>query len=715
MKKVFTIVVILIAPFFQAKPSEPDETGWKYKVGLDARYNVNMHSADFRKLPGVPNCCPKFGSGTGSGYGIGALLEYGLPGGFFIGFRAGYSVLDAVLTKNEKTTFLKNGIITEGEFEHRIDADIDNLGIETLLGYDVWGGLSLNLGFRAGFNLSASYSQVETITRPLTGVTFLDTYGNDTHKKTRNESTGDIPGATSFQLFAVAGLSWDFPLTGNGSWLISPELFYHYSITNIIDSGWRANSLNIGAALKYTPVKMEDEFERIEEIDTVELKSPDYEEGTFVTGRPEIVSEVKELGNRIITTERYKRVDTLFHRKLFSLDAKINTTGVDLDGNETENPKLSVEEFITNRLDPLLNYIFFDENSPGLPARYRVLSHNETADFRVEKLYKDSTLGIYYHLLNIVGRRMTDYPEARLTLTGCNSNRKDEKWNRKLSGKRAETVRNYLVNTWNIDPARIAVEVRNLPVKASTPDDEPEKIEENRRVELFSDTYEILEPVFTTDTLRKSNLGSLRFKTAVVAEAGIDSWKMTSGKDGMNSSGGVVSEGNSENLPEFFEWKFKNTEDLPHLGTPLVYQFDIKDKRNNVFSTGRQTIPVEIMSVEKKRTERIGDVEVDKYSLILFEFDKADIEGTNSKIIDLIRSRIKPGSEIEIAGYTDYTGKSDYNKNLSQLRADAAKSAVGRSEVNALGMGEDTLLYNNGLPEGRFYCRTVVITIKTKL
>lgn len=121
------------------------------------------------------------------------------------------------------------------------------------------------------------------------------------------------------------------------------------------------------------------------------------------------------------------------------------------------------------------------------------------------------------------------------------------------------------------------------------------------------------------------------------------------------------------------------------------------------------------MSVEKKRTERIGDVEVDKYSLILFEFDKADIEGTNSKIIDLIRSRIKPGSEIEIAGYTDYIGKSDYNKNLSQLRADAAKSAVGRSEVNALGMGEDTLLYNNGLPEGRFYCRTVVITIKTKL
>ncbi|MEI6089253.1 MAG: hypothetical protein WCR42_02265 [bacterium] len=34
---------------------------------------------------------------------------------------------------------------------------------------------------------------------------------------------------------------------------------------------------------------------------------------------------------------------------------------------------------------------------------------------------------------------------------------------------------------------------------------------------------------------------------------------------------------------------------------------------------------------------------------------------------------------------------------------------------NVQGVGEDTLLYNNDVPEGRFYCRTVQIVVKTPI
>ena len=88
---------------------------------------------------------------------------------------------------------------------------------------------------------------------------------------------------------------------------------------------------------------------------------------------------------------------------------------------------------------------------------------------------------------------------------------------------------------------------------------------------------------------------------------------------------------------------------------------------------------------------------------------------TNREIVALIKSRIKPESEIEIIGYTDRTGDAEYNRSLSARRAEAAFNSINRKDATFKGIGEDILLYDNNTPEGRFYCRTVEITVKTKV
>jgi outer membrane protein OmpA-like peptidoglycan-associated protein len=122
-----------------------------------------------------------------------------------------------------------------------------------------------------------------------------------------------------------------------------------------------------------------------------------------------------------------------------------------------------------------------------------------------------------------------------------------------------------------------------------------------------------------------------------------------------------------------------------------------------------------VITVVRKRREQIEDYEIERFSLILFDFDKAEIVGSNSKVVDFIASRTRPESQIEIRGYTDRTGDEMYNQQLSERRALATKAALNRSDAVAIGIGERQLLYDNDLPEGRFYCRTVQVTVKTKV
>ena len=688
------------------------------KMGIYGGININNHTADFYKLAGIPNCCPHFESGSGIGYNAGLLFEYKLNNSFWLGGRLGIMSLDGELTKEEPTTILLETGPAEGKFEHKMTGSFLNAGFEPSIIYNPIGRLQLSAGARFGINLTKEYDQVETITEPNGQGTFLDSLGNDTFSRTRNKYSGEIPDAIPFQMFLNGGISYELPLNREGSLLLVPEVSYYFPITELVNNtDWKVSSLRAGISIKFAPISKplkEKIFRKEELIDTIRIESELIAENIFKAGIEDISTIEFESEIEIITTETIRRTDTLFHPKKYHLNGTITAVGIDSSGKEIENPIFIIEEFISNRLDPLLNYVFFDENSPKLPERYRLLTKNETQSFEINSLYRESTLDIYYNILNIVGKRMTLYPDSKITLIGCNSGMEGEKNNTDLSRNRAESVKDYLINIWSISPDRIALKSRNLPGKASTPIQEPDKVEENRRVEIYSDDYRILEPVFIQKIDRTANPPVVRFKPTTESKAGLSNWRISANQNSIPGEG-FTEKGNAP-IPAYVDWKLEVFQKIiPKSPEPIIYKLELEDIKGNTKTIANKTLSIDVVTVQEKRKNRIGDYEIEKFSLILFDFDESQIHGNNEKIIDFIKDRIKPESSIQINGYTDRTGDAEYNKKLSARRVDAAKSALKREDASSRGIGEESLLYDNDIPEGRFYCRTVVITVKTKV
>lgn len=688
------------------------------KYGVYGGINYNVQIAEFKKLPGIPDCCPIFGNGDGMGFNIGVLYEHKLDDKFWLAGRLGIMTLDGQLIKDESIGVILNTGYVDGSIEHKIDSKIMNFGFEPSIMYTPIDKLYVSGGLRLGLNLTKTVDKVETLKSPAGSGTYVDSLGNDTHSRTRNAFNGDIPNAISFQAAIVGGVSYELPLNKQGNLTISPELSYYMPLTKLVENtDWKVSPIKLGVAIKYgkmPPIVKKEIFRKDSKIDTVKIESPAIAQNMFKLGKDVVVNSSVETESEIITTETLTRVDSVFIAKIFNLSGSITAFGLDKDGNEIPNPIFKIEEFISNRLDPLLNYVFFEENSSDLPGRYKLISSVQTNSFELNQLFKESTFDIYHNLLNIVGKRLTVNPSANLTLVGCNSNNGEEKGATDLSQKRAETIKVYLTKVWNIADNRIKIEKRNLPEKVSTPKDDEEKSAENRRVEIYSDDSKILEPIFIEKIDRLSNPPFVRFKPTANAEAGLTKWTINASQKS-DPSRSFTQSGESE-LPSVVDWELgKSQITIPKSAEPLFYSLNLEDAKGNKKVIDNQTLPFQVISVQKKRTERIGDYEIERFSLILFDFDKANIEGSNKKIIDFISGRIKPESEIEIKGYTDRTGDSDYNKKLSEKRVDATRNALKRQDSKVEAVGEDMLLYNNDIPEGRFYCRTVEILVKTKV
>jgi hypothetical protein len=214
--------------------------------GVYFDHNFNWHTADFTSLPGVPSCCHGYTAGKGNGQSFGVF--YRMPLLYVLAFelRAGYYRYDAVLRQDEATAFSSNGGILPGTIRYTLDASLASIGIEPLLRWRAWKDLSLLLGPRIGAVVTKTHVQDETILEPAWG-TFMTTKSN-----TERLSSGTLPQALSVQAALIAGISYDLPLTSNGSVILTPEILCSYGLTPIVrDLTWIASSLRLGLSLSY--------------------------------------------------------------------------------------------------------------------------------------------------------------------------------------------------------------------------------------------------------------------------------------------------------------------------------------------------------------------------------------------------------------------------------------------------------------------------------
>ena len=123
-------------------------------------------------------------------------------------------------------------------------------------------------------------------------------------------------------------------------------------------------------------------------------------------------------------------------------------------------------------------------------------------------------------------------------------------------------------------------------------------------------------------------------------------------------------------------------------------------------------IGVEQVTIRKKRLEGTGDVEIDRFSLILFDVRSSELSALHDPIIELIREYIRPNSTITVTGYTDRLGESDYNQRLAEARAEAVARVLRSEAIDVSSVGEADL-YGSTLPEARLYTRIVEVVIET--
>jgi outer membrane protein OmpA-like peptidoglycan-associated protein/opacity protein-like surface antigen len=364
---------------------------------------------------------------------------------------------------------------------------------------------------------------------------------------------------------------------------------------------------------------------------------------------------------------------------------------------------------------PLRNYLFFEKGSKEIPARYVRLSKADALNFNesqfMEPEPKDINhrsqrqLNAYRNIINILGYRMRQDPKLEVTLIGASAGEGSA-----LGLSYAESVKDYLVNTFGIGSYRIKTEGRNKPL---IPSEQPggtkylaQLREGDRRVDVVSTSGNLLAPL-QISVLEQDPIDSrVFFKTEDGSKSIIKSWNLE-----ITDEAGVV---------QYYGPFTKSQESVS--GNTIL-----KDKQKGTFKAvmiGRTKDDQVIRKESNFKLSKKEEAAEEGYRFsILFDFDKPTaVESYDKFLTEVVAPLIKENGRVFIHGHTDTIGDEEYNYNLSIKRAmdvkqilEKALKSQGKKGVKfeVFGFGSDVNYapFENKLPEERFYNRTVIIDI----
>jgi outer membrane protein OmpA-like peptidoglycan-associated protein/Mg-chelatase subunit ChlD len=376
--------------------------------------------------------------------------------------------------------------------------------------------------------------------------------------------------------------------------------------------------------------------------------------------------------------------------------------------------RLTIEEVTTIDSSPLLNYVFFETGKSDILSRYKTFSSQaETKSFSESKL--KGSMEKYAHTLNIIGRRLLDNPEARIKIVGCNSNRGEDHNRKDLSRSRAEEVKAYLKYIWGIETSRMDLEVRNRPAVASTSSVDAGRAE-NQRVEIYSDSPAILDTIKSTYVAEISDAEEVKVLPQIQTGYEVVRWNVALVGDGTL----IDSAAGQGDLMPAYQFNLKEL-GLGKIGgyENIGANIEVEDKKGRTYKTHAST-SVRFIKREERVAKKEGYKVMEKYALILFDFNRADIKDRNRVVLDRIVARINevPSAKVSIVGHTDTIGKEAYNVDLSKRRAKAAfemiiaGGGINSGNISYEGAGPHNPLFDNELPEGRALNRTVTVTLE---
>ena len=710
--KHFSIIILLLAFIQYHRLDAQDTPAWYW--GAYAGINLNTHNANFKEIQGYPNCCLQFENGTGLGYAIGGLLQIPLNNSLSAGLRLGIHNPSGTLLSNENIgfQFIRNPnapfdtIGAPITVEHSIVANLLQIHIQPSLLYQISNSLFLSASLGAYYVVNANFEQKETLISP-SNATFLD------GKKMRNEANGIIPEYSQILLSGDIGMSYDIPISKH--MFISPYISYHLPFISLSTLDWKVNTLQLGLSFKNGIVPTKEKLyikDTIYQRDTIIHQISDISSIQLRIDHKSSEIQEKVIDNTIIQTvyisESYiKEIPIVKAKKALSLS--MQTSGIDKKGNRTKDPTIQIEEIETTETFPLLPYVFFNEGEYELSSTAQHLLNSTESKMFSENKVSSSTLDIYKEMLNIIAFRMQSEKGSVLIIGNNNTSGKDTI--EAISERRANEVANYLHNTWSIPNSRINKVSGNLPKKPSS-NTNPLGQAENSRVEIESNSLSLIKPIIKQTIEISANPPSLEINLLETSSDSLASWDVSIEQNGTVFQ---MYKGTGKIPTQPYLW------DIP-VNKSIVNEEPIKVKLHAIDTNGNeQTIEKEItlqqLTINKKREEFKDDKKIDRFSLLLFDHNSAELDKKNVDIINTIKSFISPNSKVIITGYADITGEKLYNQELTRKRCLEVqkKLDIPDSRTDIIPMGSNILLYDNDSPQGRSYSRTVQIQIETPI
>ncbi|MBN8575003.1 MAG: OmpA family protein [Candidatus Kapabacteria bacterium] len=662
MKNIFISLLFTTLTWSIAFSQDSIITKSNWSIGAFGNYHVMQHTTQLPVFFGSADC-GVFTEGQNNGYSAGLSLEYSLlPSFLSLSGRIGYSSRPGTLSTSianfevfEPQSRTYQPLVQKHTFDAILDYLVFDVGIIVQPLEEI--PLRLRLAADAGNPIFAnSFLQTEEITSPNT-VLFPD------ERKIRTNDQGIIQTATT-SYNANALLSYDFPVSAISA--LSLEIGYRYGLADILsDATWKQQSYFGGIAFR-TRIG-DDKY-----LPPPPIPAPKID--TIIPPPPAVRIENKEPAIRFAALS---------------------------------SQPIIVEETIVTQTFPLLPYIFFDSANAVLPTK---MMQKKKVGFNEADLPKDM-LQTYYHLLDIIGKRLLESPKSVITIVGNSDGieMSSQKERLAIAKQRAATVSDYLKNEWKIRASQITTEIRDTP-KIPTNIRYTEGYEENRRVEIYTDDPQILRPVVHSRFLEFTGIQRIQgFNAVTRKDIQPRSWKIVlRGKQGeiVAKNGTLAPQTQSLELPSSIIADIKNhvfTGDS--LKAQLSLTFDDGSELNSECS-----LPV----FTSKNV-----FEVSRLSLIVFDFNRFDISNQNKRMMQqFVKDAIKSTSQTTITGTTDRLGEADYNIELSKSRALSVRDyllsiqpTLQLKEVK--GIGASILPFDNNVPEGRYYCRTVSIEVKT--
>ncbi len=373
---------------------------------------------------------------------------------------------------------------------------------------------------------------------------------------------------------------------------------------------------------------------------------------------------------------------------------------------------------------PIRNYVFFNIGSTEIPSRYVLLKKEEVKSFREDQLEmvtpidqsgrSKRQMNVYYNVINILGDRMIKNPATTITLVG--SSEKGPKEGREM----AESVKSYLVNTFEISASRIKTKGQ---FKPNIPSEQPGGIREldllregDRRVSIESSS-----PVLLVEFQSGSN-AAMPSENIALQEAPIESYVVfdVKGANEAFSAWSIQVVDESGKMQSFgpYTQESASLSGKSILGTRTEgdYKITLVGQTKSGKAVSKETTAHIVLWEPAKIEEGL------RYSII-FEFNESKAISIYEKYLtDVVTPKIPMNGTVIIHGHADIIGNDAYNLKLSQARANEVKNIIetalaksGRTDVKfeVNGYGEDLNYspFKNEFPEERFYNRTVIIDI----